>query len=207
MAHILLENGAEINGRNRLGASVLTMAARGGHLHVVKLLLESGAFVDDYDHLAPVADEASNGNNNNRSLFVSLKLFWKRCAFLLLCFTFGCLSPCSTVSFGAGEGCPGGGREFMDITALMVASQHGHEATVHLLLEFGSDVNFSQKATGWGPLMLATLSGKVKPEDAWLLKTHSDLLLIYYKTVPIGLLTMIVPFLDKTPKSVSSSKT
>uniref|UniRef100_A0A3P9H3W6 Ankyrin repeat and sterile alpha motif domain containing 6 n=1 Tax=Oryzias latipes TaxID=8090 RepID=A0A3P9H3W6_ORYLA len=132
VAHILLENGAEINGRNRLGASVLTMAARGGHVHVVKLLLESGAFVDDYDHLAPVADEASNGNNNN-----------------------------STVSFGAGEGCPGGGREFMDITALMVASQHGHEATVHLLLEFGSDVNFSQKATGWGPLMLATLSGKV----------------------------------------------
>uniref|UniRef100_I3KNE5 Ankyrin repeat and sterile alpha motif domain containing 6 n=1 Tax=Oreochromis niloticus TaxID=8128 RepID=I3KNE5_ORENI len=43
VAHILLENGAEINGRNRLGASVLTMAARGGHTHVVKLLLESGA--------------------------------------------------------------------------------------------------------------------------------------------------------------------
>uniref|UniRef100_A0A3B4X3Z2 Ankyrin repeat and SAM domain-containing protein 6-like n=1 Tax=Seriola lalandi dorsalis TaxID=1841481 RepID=A0A3B4X3Z2_SERLL len=41
----------EINGRNRLGASVLTMAARGGHTHVVKLLLESGAYVDDYDHL------------------------------------------------------------------------------------------------------------------------------------------------------------
>uniref|UniRef100_A0A8C9Y4V1 Ankyrin repeat and sterile alpha motif domain containing 6 n=1 Tax=Sander lucioperca TaxID=283035 RepID=A0A8C9Y4V1_SANLU len=47
VAHILLENGAEINGRNRLGASVLTMAARGGHTHVVKLLLESGAYVDD----------------------------------------------------------------------------------------------------------------------------------------------------------------
>lgn len=52
-------------------------------------------------------------------------------------------------------------REFMDITALTVASQHGHEATVRLLLEWGSDVNFSQKTTGWGPLMTATLSGKV----------------------------------------------
>ncbi|XP_029385470.1 ankyrin repeat and SAM domain-containing protein 6 isoform X2 [Echeneis naucrates] len=132
VAHILLENGAEINGRNRLGASVLTMAARGGHTHVVKLLLESGAYVDDYDHLAVVA----NGNNNNS---------------------------CSTTGFGGGEGCPegAGGREFMDITALMVASQHGHEATVRLLLEWGSDISFSQKTTGWGPLMVATLSGKV----------------------------------------------
>ncbi|CAN9506492.1 unnamed protein product [Ophioblennius macclurei] len=142
VAHILLENGAEINGRNRLGASVLTMAARGGHTHVVKLLLESGAYVDDYDHLAV----ASNNNNNS----------------------------CSAAGFGPTESCPGGGggggaggggssgsREFMDITALMVAAQFGHEAAVRLLLEWGSDVNFSQKTTGWGPLMIATLSGKV----------------------------------------------
>lgn len=69
----------------------------------------------------------------------------------------------SVASFGGGEGCPGGGggREFMDIIALMVASQHGHEASVRLLLEWGSDVHFSQKTTGWGPLMAATLSGKV----------------------------------------------
>jgi len=79
VAHILLENGAELNGRNRLGASVLTMAARGGHVHVVKLLLESGAFVDDYDHLAVAAEAVSNGNNNNSCrLFCfpqSLKLY------------------------------------------------------------------------------------------------------------------------------------
>lgn len=52
----------------------------------------------------------------------------------------------------------------MDITALMVASQHGHEATVHLLLEWGSDANFTHRTTGWGPLMAATLSGKVGPK-------------------------------------------
>ncbi|KAM9839368.1 ankyrin repeat and SAM domain-containing protein 6 [Aulostomus maculatus] len=135
VAHILLENGADINGRNRLGASVLTMAARGGHAHVVKLLLESGAYVDDYDHLAVAAEAVSNGNNNNS---------------------------CSAAGFGGAEGCGGGGvREFMDITALMVACQHGHEATVRLLLEWGSDISFSQKTTGWGPLMVATLCGKV----------------------------------------------
>ncbi|XP_043960572.1 ankyrin repeat and SAM domain-containing protein 6-like isoform X2 [Gambusia affinis] len=135
VAHLLLENGAEINGRNRLGASVLSMAARGGHVHVIKLLLEGGAYVDDFDHLAVAAENISNGNNNNS---------------------------CSTAGFGPAEGYPvgGGGRDFMDITALMVASQHGHEAAVCLLLEWGSDVNFSQKTTGWGPLMAATLSGK-----------------------------------------------
>ncbi len=75
----------------------------------------------------------------------------------------------SAAGFGGGEGCQGGGggREFMDIIALMVASQHGHEASVRLLLEWGSDVNFSQKTTGWGPLMAATLSGKVGPVDGW----------------------------------------
>uniref|UniRef100_A0A3Q2XWJ1 Ankyrin repeat and sterile alpha motif domain containing 6 n=1 Tax=Hippocampus comes TaxID=109280 RepID=A0A3Q2XWJ1_HIPCM len=114
-----------MNGRNRLGASVLTMAARGGHTHVVKLLLESDAFVDDFDHLAAAAEAVSNGNNNNSC-------------------------------------CAGGGvRDFMDVTALMVASQHGHEATVRLLLEWGADVSFAQKTTGWGPLMVAVLSGKV----------------------------------------------
>ncbi|KAG7245587.1 hypothetical protein CRUP_021847, partial [Coryphaenoides rupestris] len=73
VAHMLLENGAEINGRNRLGASVLSMAARGGHAHVVKLLLEGGAYVDDYDHLDLAAEEegvsigsgSSGGNTNN----------------------------------------------------------------------------------------------------------------------------------------------
>ncbi|XP_070409431.1 ankyrin repeat and SAM domain-containing protein 6 isoform X2 [Nothobranchius furzeri] len=137
VAHILLENGADKNGRNRLGASVLTMAARGGHVHVVKLLLECGAYVDDYDHLSAAPDGATNGNNNNS---------------------------CSATGFEPAEGClggGGGGRDFMDITALMVAAQHGHEATVCLLLEWGSDVNISHETTGWRPLMAATLSGKV----------------------------------------------
>lgn len=161
VAHILLENGADINGRNRLGASVLTMAARGGHTHVVKLLLENDAYVDDCDYLAVAAEAVSNGNNNNSGC---------RSAVLVICFQ-GFFSPSflnlpvcfggSVAGFGGAEVCPGGGREFMDVTALMVASQHGHEAVVCLLLEWGSDVNFSQKTTLWGPLMAATLSGKV----------------------------------------------
>lgn len=120
MSHILLENGAEINGRNRMGASVLSMAARGGHTHVAKLLLEHGAFVDDFDHLS-AAERNVNGNNSNHSEH---------------------------------------GKNFLDITSLLVSAQQGHEAMVRLLLEWGADANFSQKTTGWSALMLATLSGK-----------------------------------------------
>lgn len=83
VAHILLENGAEMNGRNRLGASVLTMAARGGHTHVVKLLLESGAYVDDYDHLAVTAEVVSNGNNNNSCRFLSVPVCSLEIVFLI----------------------------------------------------------------------------------------------------------------------------
>lgn len=119
VAHILLENGAEINSKNRMGASLLTMAARGGHTNMVKLLMESGAFVDDYDHLA-VPEGNGNNNNNGQS-----------------------------------------GREPLDITALMVAAQHGFESTVRLLLEWGADANVSLRTTGWSSLMLAVLSGKV----------------------------------------------
>lgn len=143
------------------------MAARGGHTHVVKLLLENDAHVDDCDHLAVAAEAVSNGNNNNSggcrsaALVVSFRGFVSP-SFLNLP---ACLGG-STGGFGGADVCPGGGREFMDVTALMVASQHGHEAVVCLLLEWGSDVNFSQKTTLWGPLMAATLSGKVRL-DAW----------------------------------------
>lgn len=144
-----------------MGASVLTMAARGGHVHVVKLLLESGAFVDDYDHLTAAAETVSGGNNN-----INCRLCCRHgdagsaptAETLTPSFC-----PHSAAGFGPAEGCPGG--EFMDITALMVASQHGDEATVRLLLDWGSDVNFTHKTTGWGPLMAATLSGKVRPND------------------------------------------
>lgn len=134
VAHILLENGADLNAQNKLGASVLTMASRGGHVSMVKLLLESGAFVDNYDHFS------TNVLNSSRD-------------------------------------------DLPDITPLMAAAQHGHEAVVHLLLDWGADCNYTLKTMGWSPLMLAAVSGKVSLAQQLMEKgANPDHLNVLHKT-------------------------
>lgn len=134
VAHILLENGADLNAQNKLGASVLTMASRGGHVSMVKLLLESGAFVDNYDHFS------TNVLSSSRD-------------------------------------------DLPDITPLMAAAQHGHEAVVHLLLEWGADCNYAVKTMGWSPLMLAAVSGKVSLAQQLMEKgANPDHLNVLHKT-------------------------
>ncbi|XP_010213053.1 PREDICTED: ankyrin repeat and SAM domain-containing protein 6 [Tinamus guttatus] len=134
VAHILLENGADLNAQNKLGASVLTMASRGGHVSMVKLLLESGAFVDNYDH-----------------------------------FRMGLLNSSR--------------EDLPDITPLMAAAQHGHEAVVHLLLDWGANCNYTVKTMGWSPLMLAAVSGKVSLAQQLMDKgANADHLNVLHKT-------------------------
>uniref|UniRef100_U3J3H2 Ankyrin repeat and sterile alpha motif domain containing 6 n=1 Tax=Anas platyrhynchos platyrhynchos TaxID=8840 RepID=U3J3H2_ANAPP len=50
--YVCWKEAREFVSRVSLGANVLTMASRGGHVSMVKLLLESGAFVDNYDHFS-----------------------------------------------------------------------------------------------------------------------------------------------------------
>lgn len=59
---------------------------------------------------------------------------------------------------------PGAGDsrdELLDITALMAAIQHGHEAVVRLLMEWGADPNRVARTVGWSPLMLSALIGRL----------------------------------------------
>uniref|UniRef100_A0A7N6A344 NAD(+) ADP-ribosyltransferase n=1 Tax=Anabas testudineus TaxID=64144 RepID=A0A7N6A344_ANATE len=147
LVRFLLRKGASVDSRNNYGWTPLMQAARFGHLTVAHILLENGAEINGRNRLgASVLTMAARGGHTH-----VVKLLLESGAYV------------DDYDHLAVSGCSagGGGREFMDITALIVASQHAHEANVRLLLEWGSDVNFSQKTTGWGPLMAATLSGKV----------------------------------------------
>lgn len=68
VAHLLLDHGADVNAQNRLGASVLTVASRGGHLGVVKLLLEAGAIVD---HHTPSGESPATGGSGDELLGIT----------------------------------------------------------------------------------------------------------------------------------------
>lgn len=163
LVRFLLRKGASVDSRNNYGWSPLMQAARFGHLTVAHILLENGAEINGRNRLgASILTMAARGGHTH-----VFKLLLESGAFVddydhLAVAGNNNNNSCSAAGFGSVESCAGGGgREFMDITALMVASQFGHEAAVRLLLEWGADVNFFQKTTGWGPLMVATLSGKV----------------------------------------------
>lgn len=68
VAHLLLDHGADANAQNRLGASVLTVASRGGHLGVVKLLLEAGAYVDPP---SSSGEQPGSGDSRNELLDIT----------------------------------------------------------------------------------------------------------------------------------------
>ncbi|XP_067856866.1 ankyrin repeat and SAM domain-containing protein 6-like [Heptranchias perlo] len=131
VARVLLENGADANAVNKLGASVLTAAARGGHVGLARALLESGAGVDVAVVAAAAALEPGRMAEEERPL------------------------PSSSSSSSSSSG----GRT--DLTALMVAAQHGREAVVRVLLEWGAGAGQAGRTSGWSALMLAALNGEL----------------------------------------------
>uniref|UniRef100_A0A8C9TBM8 Ankyrin repeat and sterile alpha motif domain containing 6 n=1 Tax=Scleropages formosus TaxID=113540 RepID=A0A8C9TBM8_SCLFO len=155
LARFLLRKGASVDRRNHYGWSALMQAARFGHVNVAHILLENGAEINAKNRMgASVLTVAARGGHINM-----VKLLMESGAFVD---DYDHLDvPQGDDNGNNNNGNGHQGREPLDITALMAAAQHGHEALVRLLLEWGADVNVSLKTTGWSPLMLAVLSGKV----------------------------------------------
>nr|XP_028593809.1 LOW QUALITY PROTEIN: ankyrin repeat and SAM domain-containing protein 6 [Podarcis muralis] len=140
----LLRRGASVQSRNHCGWSPLMQAARFGHLTVARILLENGADLNAQNKLgASVLTMASRGGHVS-----VVKLLLESGAYVD---NYDHLS----TSWDNNK------EELPAITPLMAAVQHGHEAVVHLLLDWGADCNYTVKTMGWTPLMLAAVSGRV----------------------------------------------
>ncbi|XP_060756112.1 ankyrin repeat and SAM domain-containing protein 6-like [Neoarius graeffei] len=153
LVRFLLRKGASVDSRNNYGWTPLMQAARFGHLNVSHILLENGAEINGRNRMgASVLTMAARGGHTHVA-----KLLLEHGAFVD---DFDHLSAAERNVNGNNSNHGDNGKNFLDITSLLVSAQQGHEAMVRLLLEWGADVNFSQKTTGWSALMLATLSGK-----------------------------------------------
>ncbi|XP_042320079.1 ankyrin repeat and SAM domain-containing protein 6 [Sceloporus undulatus] len=140
----LLRRGASVQSRNHCGWSPLMQAARFGHLTVARILLENGADLNAQNKLgASVLTMASRGGHVS-----VVKLLLEAGAYVD---NYDHLD----------TGLDNSKEELPAITPLMAAVQHGHEAVVHLLLDWGADCNYTVKTMGWTPLMLAAVSGRV----------------------------------------------
>ncbi|KAM5135649.1 ankyrin repeat and SAM domain-containing protein 6 [Mantella aurantiaca] len=145
LVRFLLMKGASVDSRNHYGWTPLMQAARSGHLNVAHILLENGADVNAQNRLgASVLTVASRGGHAS-----VVNLLLESGAFVDNYDHF------DVNAIGKGHG-----DEMPEITALMTAVQHAHEVAVRLLLDWGADVNYCVK-TGWNPLMLAALHGRL----------------------------------------------
>ncbi|XP_067234054.1 ankyrin repeat and SAM domain-containing protein 6-like [Chanodichthys erythropterus] len=148
LVRFLLRKGASVDRRNHYGWTPLMQAARFGHVTVAHILLENGAEINGRNRMgASVLTMAARGGHAHLA-----KLLLENGAFV---------DDFDHLSAADGNGSVPGdnGRTFLEITALLAAAQHGHEAAVRLLLEWGADVSFCQKSTGWSALMLAAAGG------------------------------------------------
>lgn len=139
---------------------------RFGHLNVARILLENGADLNAQNKLgASVLTIASRGGHIS-----VIKLLLESGAYVD---NYDHLS----VSLDSSK------EEMPAVTPLMTAVQHGHEAAVHLLLDWGADCNYSVKTMGWTPLMLAAVSGRVSLAQQLMNKgANPDHLNILHKT-------------------------
>ncbi|XP_021497177.1 ankyrin repeat and SAM domain-containing protein 6 isoform X1 [Meriones unguiculatus] len=146
LVRFLLRRGASVNSRNHYGWSALMQAARCGHVSVAHLLLDHGADVNAQNRLgASVLTVASRGGHLG-----VVKLLLEAGAIVD-----------HHNSSGESPAMGGSRDELLGITALMAAAQHGHEAVVRLLMEWGANPNRTARTVGWSPLMLAALLGKL----------------------------------------------
>ena len=128
VVRVLLDNGADVNGKTANQATALIAASLYGHKEIVELLLAKGADVN-----------VKGGKNSETALIAASRQGGKEIVQLLLA---------KGADVNAGSIGPYVDSKATDgFSALMFASQEGHKEVVQLLLAKGADVNAKATTT------------------------------------------------------------
>ena len=152
-ARLLLEKDADVNARDKGGASVLALAAAANNIELARILIAKGANVNNIDVLGftPLLNAAGNGDRNAEMV----KLLIEHGAQV------------NAKSGDAIEMVKNGPIKLGHLTALQLASQANYEAT-EALLQAGADIN-AKDVRNATPLVFAVATDRPDPRIVKLL--------------------------------------
>jgi len=153
-ARLLIENGADVNARDKGGISVLEQAASSNHIELVRLLLAKGATVNTADEggFTPLMAAAGNGDRNADLV----KLLLAHGAAVNL------------KSAESVEIVKNGPIALGHLTALQIAAGQANYEAVEALVKAGADVN-AKDVRNITPLVFAVATDHANPNIVKLL--------------------------------------
>lgn len=178
MVSALLAHKADPNSKtDRFGEVPIHRAAGGGHLEILKMLIEGGADLNmtDANGWNTVAFAASRGRKNVLTYLLGMSIaFNVTCTGDYFLYSNGDLGDYTALHIAAANGhadtvtllLSSGYFPQIDIrgtesyfTSLYIAAFSGHATTVARLLDFGADHTLSETSKGWTPLHAAAAGG------------------------------------------------
>lgn len=165
----LIRFGANVNMRNNSSASALSLAASGGHIQIVSLLLDAGAGSNWENVHAAIKNAEAHHNDQVLSVLFNPAIYPDRQQYFLTVVEFkGTTEITKCIEEGADVNC----CDSNDETAIMKAYKRGKRDHVVLLLQSGADLDVKTSAgeivfmnsadQGWLQMVAACVDAGIK---------------------------------------------
>jgi len=156
IADLLIRKGADVNVRNSLGRTPLWIAARRGHIEIVRILIANGADVNakDRDDKTPLDQAVMEGEWSILALLVANGAEAEISSIHVV----AAIGNVAKVKAFLENAVDGNARNSQNMTPLHAASANGHKEVVELLISRNADVNVKDIDDGT-PLHFASGAG------------------------------------------------